>query len=149
MSTRDDPERERLYERLALAPNATQAEITAAYRRLVLAFHPDTAAADAADPDALQHVIAAHRVLSDPEQRRAYDEHNNRAEISEAPPPRARHCGVCRGTGHIELPCPECGGSGRQHTYMPWLQRAYACNACAGRRTRRTRCGACAGTGTQ
>jgi DnaJ-class molecular chaperone len=147
MSARDDPDPERLYERLALAPNASQAEINAAYRRLVLALHPDSAP-HAADSDALQQVIAAHRILSDPQQRRAYDGRHRDAGVREAPPPR-RDCAVCRGTGSVELACPQCAGTGEQRINAPWLQTALTCAACAGRKTRRTRCGACAGSGTQ
>src|SRR5438876_6626122 len=100
-----EPDAPTLYDRLSLSPHATPAEITAAYRRLLRTFHPDSAATNA-DTRALQDVITAHRVLSDPVQRRAYDSRLGRAEA----PHVSTHdrCPVCRGTGTIATPCTRC-----------------------------------------
>ncbi|WP_158885852.1 J domain-containing protein [Amycolatopsis anabasis] len=58
------------YAVLGVDRDAPQAEITAAYRRLVRALHPD---AHRPDPDRLAAVLAAYRLLRDPEQRAAHD----------------------------------------------------------------------------
>ncbi|MEN9215702.1 MAG: J domain-containing protein [Gloeomargarita sp. HHBFW_bins_162] len=59
------------YQTLGLRPNATQAQVKAAYRRLVKLCHPDT------NPQGHERMIAvnlAYEVLGDPVQRRAYDQ---------------------------------------------------------------------------
>lgn len=58
------------YQTLGVSPTADLAEIKAAHRRLVRLYHPD-AGGDATIFKAIQK---AAEVLSDPEQRRAYDE---------------------------------------------------------------------------
>jgi hypothetical protein len=60
------------YAALAIAPDATDADIAAAYRALAKQLHPDT------NPDAtaaarFHDVADAYRVLSDPRRRRDYD----------------------------------------------------------------------------
>ncbi|HVV08406.1 J domain-containing protein [Amycolatopsis sp.] len=50
------------YRILGVAPGATPAEITTAYRRALRACHPDTADYD---PDRLAAVLAAYRLLHD------------------------------------------------------------------------------------
>jgi curved DNA-binding protein CbpA len=71
-------ERPDLYAILGVAPSATQAEISHAYRTLLRRHHPDTR--DPADQTqsalsdaALQQVLAAHTVLGDPTRRADYD----------------------------------------------------------------------------
>jgi len=71
-------ERPDLYAILGVPPNATQAEISHAYRVLLRRHHPDTRAADDQSPSAasdttLQQVLAAYLVLRDPARRAAYD----------------------------------------------------------------------------
>lgn len=61
-----------LYALLGVRPDATAAEITRAYRRLVRALHPDTG--PGRDPDALARVLAAYQVLGDARLRADYDE---------------------------------------------------------------------------
>lgn len=59
------------YRTLGLRPDATPAQVKAAYRRLVKLCHPDT------NPHGHEQMIAinlAYEVLRDPEQRRAYDQ---------------------------------------------------------------------------
>jgi curved DNA-binding protein CbpA len=63
-----------LYEILEITLDATDAEITKAWRRLSMRFHSDR---NPGDPDAAaqyQRVQDAHAVLIDPERRREYDE---------------------------------------------------------------------------
>jgi len=68
------------YAVLGLARNATQGQISAAYRTLLRRYHPDTRAAsdtshdDAMSDAALQHVLAAYAVLGDPVRRCGYDQ---------------------------------------------------------------------------
>lgn len=77
-----------LYEVLEVGPEADQASITAAYRRLVFAFHPDhnpspEAAARTAE------LNSAYRVLGDPTERARYDQRRNGNGKSRSPIPRA------------------------------------------------------------
>lgn len=58
-----------LYEVLGVAPDATQDEIKAAYRRLVLQVHPDAGGNDAL----FRQVKEAYDTLVDPRLRQAYD----------------------------------------------------------------------------
>ncbi len=62
------------YEELDITQDATSVEIKKAYRRLMVAFHPDNYHGDqdyALDKSA--RLQEAYEVLSDPERRRAYD----------------------------------------------------------------------------
>lgn len=59
------------YRVLGVAPTATDAEITGAYRKLVRHLHPDTDGS--ADPQALEQVLAAYQLLRDPGRRAAHD----------------------------------------------------------------------------
>ena len=61
------------YDTLGLKPTATDAEVKAAYRRVVLRHHPDRSA----DPDSTRLFIAAtaaYEVVGEPAARRFYDE---------------------------------------------------------------------------
>jgi curved DNA-binding protein CbpA len=71
-------ERTDLYAILGVAPHATHAEISRAYRALLRRHHPDTRApADesqrAGSDTTLQQVLAAYTVLRDPTRRADYD----------------------------------------------------------------------------
>lgn len=59
-----------LYDRLGLSPFTTQAEIKAAYRKLVKSVHPDAGGG----ADEFAKIQQAYDVLSDPERRKRYDE---------------------------------------------------------------------------
>ncbi|MCS7030953.1 MAG: J domain-containing protein [Gloeomargarita sp. SKYG116] len=72
------------YRTLGLRPDATPAQVKAAYRRLVKLCHPDT------NPNGHEQMIAlnlAYEVLSDPEQRRAYDQQYHQQTLSKLPEP--------------------------------------------------------------
>ncbi|AOP47506.1 J domain-containing protein [Streptomyces lydicus] len=74
------------YAVLGVPPSASAREITAAYRRLVRALHPDTGAAGR--PDArhgLDEVLAAYRTLHDPRLRAAHDAARGRREPRRRP----------------------------------------------------------------
>lgn len=57
------------YEALGLTPEATAAEIKAAYRKLAMKHHPDRGG----DPVTFKRIQNAYDVLSDPERRLQYD----------------------------------------------------------------------------
>jgi molecular chaperone DnaJ len=60
------------YEILKVSPNATQAEIKQAYRRLVKLFHPDSNQ-DSDDTEQIILINAAYEVLGDAQSRQKYD----------------------------------------------------------------------------
>ncbi|AFZ03784.1 J domain-containing protein [Calothrix sp. PCC 6303] len=61
------------YETLKVNPNASQAEIKQAYRRLVKLFHPDLNQ-ETTDPDQIIRINAAYEVLGDEKNRHNYDQ---------------------------------------------------------------------------
>jgi molecular chaperone DnaJ len=62
------------YEILGVERGASEKEITAAYRRLAKKHHPDNNPGDAAAEARFKEISEANAVLSDPEQRRQYDQ---------------------------------------------------------------------------
>jgi len=58
---------------LGVPPDASQSEVTTAYRRAVRACHPDGAHPDR---ERLAAVIAAYHLLRDPDRRAAHDRHH-------------------------------------------------------------------------
>ena len=67
------------YAILGLPRDATQAQISAAYRTLLRRYHPDTrtptdSTRDKISDAALQHVLTAYTVLHDPARRFDYDQ---------------------------------------------------------------------------
>jgi len=60
------------YHTLKVSPQATQAEIKQAYRRLAKLFHPDSNR-ETANHETITKVNEAYEVLGDPENRRSYD----------------------------------------------------------------------------
>jgi len=133
------------YAQLDVHPEASRAEITAAYRRLARALHPDSAPPDSIDVERLQRVLEAHAILTNPARRRDYD--TRRQPPTRAPAREPRHCPVCRGAGMIMTSCGACHATGLQHAPAPWLSIPRPCPICHGTRHRPSSCGACAGTG--
>jgi len=60
------------YDTLRVHPEASQAEIKQAYRRLVKLFHPDSNCADG-NHEQITQINAAYEILGDPQQRQFYD----------------------------------------------------------------------------
>ena len=82
------------YAILGLARDATQAQISAAYRTLLRRYHPDTRTPadtghDARADAALQHVLTAYAVLADPARRSHYDQQTSPRSVPARtqPPP--------------------------------------------------------------
>ena len=65
------------YEILEISPNASLETIHRVYRILAQRFHPDNP--QTGDADAFRGVTNAYQVLSDPEQRAAFDVHHRAA----------------------------------------------------------------------
>ncbi|MFC6996636.1 tetratricopeptide repeat protein [Rufibacter roseus] len=61
------------YHTLGLSPNATAAEIKAAYKRLALKFHPDKNPGNVRAEEQFKLVNEAYQVLSNPRRRATYD----------------------------------------------------------------------------
>jgi molecular chaperone DnaJ len=62
------------YDELGVASDATEKEITRAYRKLAKQYHPDANAGDAKAEERFKDISAAHDVLGDAEKRKEYDE---------------------------------------------------------------------------
>ena len=62
------------YEVLGLAPNASEAELKKAYRRMAMQYHPDRNPDDSEAEQRFKEVKEAYEVLSDPQRRSAYDQ---------------------------------------------------------------------------
>ena len=71
------------YEILGIASNASSREITFAYRRLALQYHPDRNKTPLAN-DMMLRINTSYSILSDPNKRREYDASRNRTEIQYA-----------------------------------------------------------------
>ena len=68
------------YEILGIASNASSREITFAYRKLALQYHPDRNKTPLAN-DMMLRINTSYSVLSDPNKRREYDASRNKTEI--------------------------------------------------------------------
>lgn len=65
-----------LYEVLQVSPNADAETIQRVYRHLAQRYHPDNK--ETGDEEAFKLLLAAHRILGDPERRAAYDSEHSR-----------------------------------------------------------------------
>ena len=71
------------YEILGIASNASSREITSAYRRLALQYHPDRNKTPLAN-DMMLRINTSYNILSDPNKRKDYDASRNKTEIQYA-----------------------------------------------------------------
>mmetsp|Transcript_67535 Transcript_67535/g.141157 ORF Transcript_67535/g.141157 Transcript_67535/m.141157 type:complete len:484 (-) Transcript_67535:442-1893(-) len=83
------PVETRLYDVLGVPPNASEAEIRKAYKKLVLKHHPDKGG----DRNKFQEITTANEVLTNKEKRQIYDEHGSEGlkEAEQGGDPGARH----------------------------------------------------------
>lgn len=65
------------YETLGVQKNASQKEITAAFRKLARKYHPDVNPDNSEAEEKFKEINEAHSVLSDPEKRNQYDTFGN------------------------------------------------------------------------
>jgi DnaJ-class molecular chaperone len=68
------------YEILGISSNASSRDITSAYRRLALQYHPDRNKTPLAN-DMMLRINTSYGILSDPHKRREYDATRNKAQI--------------------------------------------------------------------
>ncbi len=62
------------YKVLGVAKDASQKDITKAYRSLARQFHPDKNPGDTAAEERFKEISAAYDVVNDPDRRKEYDE---------------------------------------------------------------------------
>ncbi len=151
------------YETLGITPDATPAEIRAAFRDKVRASHPDTSTESIADGDVIAVVDAYRRLMSDaaghqatnraaqgPGSARRIEVRRSRssgqANASLAP------CATCNGLGVVMAwsECPGCRGAGTITRLEAHRARVIACPRCLGRggAGHRSVCDTCQGAGT-
>ena len=95
------------YEALETNPDASEAEIKKAFRKLALQWHPDKNADNReAAEEKFKLIAQAYDVLSDPQKRRQYDQ-----ELRDGPAFTQAHERWDPAGGWAAAPCPECGGT--------------------------------------
>jgi molecular chaperone DnaJ len=65
------------YEVLGVARSATEAEVTKAYRKLAMQYHPDRNVGDTEAESRFKEVAEAYEVLKDPHKRQVYDRYGH------------------------------------------------------------------------
>ena len=161
------------YTELGLDPGASDAEVKAAWRRMVSRWHPDrNASAEAAA--LIQRINGAYeRIRLAAVSADAADDDNAEPAAGRTVQRRVRisvedavlgctrvlrgrlvdDCAACDGTGARGAPlrCAGCGGSGHQRSawWLAWPPVATPCGDCNGAGTRQPPCPACDGAGGQ
>lgn len=156
------------YAELGLAPGAPDAEVKAAWRRLVSRWHPDrNASAEAAA--LIQRINGAYErirlaevsVDAEPAADVRTVQRRVRLSIEDAVLGCTRvlrgrlvdACAACDGSGARGAPlrCATCSGSGRRRAdwWVAWPPVATPCGDCDGTGTRQPACPACDGAGGQ
>lgn len=159
--------RREAFQILGITPNATDAEVRAAFRRKALEHHPDTAVRGS-DDSAVRELIDAYHVLIDPEPRitpavagvrrsePGSDSHRINVRYRSNTTSRTsartqRRCQQCMGTGigvHV-ITCPDCRGASLLTTLDIGQARVLRCRVCLGQGRVRSlgRCRICEGAG--
>ena len=73
---------------LGIAKNATDAEIKKAYRHAALKYHPDRNPGDSTAAEKFREAAQAYEVLSNPEQRKLYDQYGHDFAKRRGAPPQ-------------------------------------------------------------
>lgn len=162
----DDP-----YHELGLAPDCSDAEVKAAWRRLSARWHPDRNH----NPQALRKIQRINRALemirnareepaaetedAAPGAEEFTVEHTVRVTLEEVATGCVREvrgeliedCAECKGSG-LQLQATECSvcrGTGRirQHLWFAWVSPTVECTACQGHGKTRQGCTTCAASG--
>ncbi len=81
----DEPD---LYQVLGVSPDATLADITAAYYQLARNHHPDTSSRNDPENQGFKSIAAAYEILSDRKRRAAYDRRTRAGKTEESTPRR-------------------------------------------------------------
>ena len=169
-------ETQQAYAELGLDPGASDAELKAAWRRLVAAWHPDRNAAAHAG-SRMQTINKAYQHIR---QLRDSGLESEEAEVTAAPEPESsvpthvrkvrltledailgctrtvrghftHICASCVGKGQRVLAkaCSTCSGSGavRKAAMFGWLWNEEACSDCGGDGRQRMACDSCEGSG--
>ncbi len=82
--------RQKYYELLGITKDATDSEIKKAYRKMAMKWHPDKNSSEHAEA-VFKGIGEAYEILSDPEQRRAYDNGDSADDVSVASQQSAAH----------------------------------------------------------
>lgn len=154
---------------LGITPNATEAEVRAAFRRKLIEHHPDTAV-PGTDESTVRRLIDAYHLLVPLERRTDLnppvirrDEpgpgphriniRSGPTELSQSSPRRQRRCPECMATGvRVRvITCPDCGGGSVLTTLDIGQVRVSRCRGCRGQGRVRSleQCRACGGTGME
>lgn len=159
------------YQELGVTPDASDAEVKAAWRRLAARWHPDRNDS----PEALRKIqrinqaleeirrskreMAADEGEADVEPHEPAVQHTIHLTIEEIASGCVRelrgdvvdNCADCEGSGQQlhATACPDCGGTGRvqQAIWVAWLSPTVECGACHGQGTTRQDCTACGASG--
>lgn len=147
-----DGDRDSLYDTLGIGADATEAEITRAYRRLAREHHPDTS--EGRGEKAFSELTDAYDVLRDPARRRAYDD----ARRGRARAASAAASGLRIPIRHAPAAPPRPAGTPRQPTgaapaqeievHLTFDQAALGTTAVLSVEADRP-CDACGGTGAE
>jgi molecular chaperone DnaJ len=162
----DDPYRE-----LGLAPDSTDAQVKAAWRRLAAQWHPDRNASPQATRRiqrinrAVEAIRAQRGAAASPAPQAAPDEsaallHTLELSLEEAAAGCIRDlrgetgaaCAACQGLGRAQpTACGSCGGTGRlrPHLWFGWMAGPADCEACNGTGQVQAACQPCAGSGRE
>lgn len=152
---------------LGITPNATEAEVRAAFRRKVIEHHPDTAVRGT-DESTVRRLIDAYHLLVDSEPPTDLDPAVIRrgepgpgahrihvkygaTEMSQSSKRPQRRCRECLATGlRVRvITCPDCRGGSLLTTLDIGQVEVSRCPGCRGQGRVRSlvQCRACAGTG--